>query len=91
MAYCEQQGLSRYVKFCGWKRDLPKVYADLDILALTSINEGTPVSIIEAMACSVPVISTHAGGVRELIAEYGLPIADCGMGSAECRIDNQGG
>ncbi|MCK4485431.1 MAG: glycosyltransferase family 4 protein [Desulfobacterales bacterium] len=69
MAYCEQQGLSRYVKFCGWKRDLPKVYADLDILALTSINEGTPVSIIEAMACSVPVISTHAGGVRELISD----------------------
>jgi glycosyltransferase involved in cell wall biosynthesis len=67
VTFCKQQGLSGYVKFCGWERDLPKVYADLDILCLTSINEGTPVSIIEAMASSVPVISTDAGGVRDLL------------------------
>lgn len=67
MAFCAQQELSDHVKFCGWRHDLPKVYADLDILCLTSINEGTPVSIIEAMASSVPVISTDAGGVRDLL------------------------
>jgi len=60
-------GISDHVIFCGWKRDLPRVYADLDVLALTSINEGTPVSIIEAMASSVPVIATDAGGVRDLL------------------------
>jgi glycosyltransferase involved in cell wall biosynthesis len=43
------------------------VYADLDILALTSINEGTPVSVIEAMASSVPVIATDAGGIKDLL------------------------
>jgi glycosyltransferase involved in cell wall biosynthesis len=69
--FSQQQGLSGYVRFCGWHRDLPKVYADLDILCLTSINEGTPVSIIEAMASSVPVISTDAGGVRDLL---GMPV-----------------
>lgn len=67
VAYCQRHGLSDDVLFCGWKRDLPSVYADLDILALTSVNEGTPVSIIEAMASSVPVISTDAGGVRDLL------------------------
>ena len=67
MSYSAALGLSDLVIFCGWARDLPKVYADLDILVLTSINEGTPVSIIEAMASSVPVISTDAGGVRDLI------------------------
>ncbi|MBW2172650.1 MAG: glycosyltransferase [Deltaproteobacteria bacterium] len=66
-AFCDEQGLSDHVQFCGWRRDLPKVYADLDILCMTSINEGTPVSIIEAMASSVPVISTDAGGVRDLL------------------------
>ena len=73
MAYCESAGggLSDHVKFCGWERDLAKVYANLDILCLTSINEGTPVSIIEAMASSVPVISTDAGGVRDLL---GAPV-----------------
>jgi len=67
MSYSAELGLSNHVIFCGWIRDLPEVYADLDVLVLTSINEGTPVSIIEAMASSVPVISTDAGGVLDLI------------------------
>ena len=67
MSYSAVLGLSNHVIFCGWIKDLPEVYADLDILVLTSKNEGTPVSIIEAMASSVPVISTDAGGVRDLI------------------------
>ncbi|NQU13898.1 MAG: glycosyltransferase [Desulfobacteraceae bacterium] len=67
MFYTEQKELSDHVIFLGWEIDLPRVYADLDILALTSINEGTPVSIIEAMASSVPVISTDAGGVQDLL------------------------
>jgi len=65
--YCKEIGISNYVRFCGWIRDVPSVYADLDILVLTSINEGTPVSIIEAMASYVPVISTDAGGVQDLL------------------------
>ncbi|MDY6879165.1 MAG: glycosyltransferase, partial [Thermodesulfobacteriota bacterium] len=40
--------LTEHVLFCGWQRDLPYIYADLDCVALTSLNEGTPVSIIEA-------------------------------------------
>ena len=48
-------------------KDVHIVYADLDILALASLNEGTPVSIIEAMASSVPVIATDAGGVKDLL------------------------
>jgi glycosyltransferase involved in cell wall biosynthesis len=93
--YCQQHGLSDYVKFCGWKRDLPKAYADLDILALTSINEGTPVSIIEAMASCVPVISTEAGGVRDLlgtpipvISQNGFQIFERGI---LCRQDDAEG
>jgi GT2 family glycosyltransferase/glycosyltransferase involved in cell wall biosynthesis len=65
--YVRQKVLSAYVRFCGWRRDLPEVYADLDILTLTSVNEGTPVSIIEAMAASTPVIATDAGGVFDLL------------------------
>lgn len=65
--YCQSHGLSDHVKFCGWIKDIESVYADLDVLALTSINEGTPVSIIEAMASSVPVIATDAGGVVDMI------------------------
>jgi GT2 family glycosyltransferase len=66
-AHAENLGLKNHVEFCGWRRDLPEVYADLDVLALTSINEGTPVSIIEAMASGTSIISTDAGGVRDLL------------------------
>ena len=77
-AYCERKGLADHVELCGWRRDLPEVYADLDILALTSLNEGTPVSIIEAMAASTPVIATDAGGVLDLLGprDGGPPSGD---------------
>jgi len=76
-AYCQQLGLSSHVRFCGWIKDVPLVYADLDVLALTSTNEGTPVSIIEAMASSVPVIATDAGGVQDLLGPPdGVPSSD---------------
>ena len=66
---CRLMGISRHVVFLGWIKDVSEVYADLDILALTSINEGTPVSIIEGMASSVPVVSTDAGGVNDLMGK----------------------
>jgi len=53
--------------FAGWQQDLPRVYADLDMLVLTSINEGTPVSLLEAMASATPFIATDVGGVRDLM------------------------
>lgn len=60
-------GLSDRVVFTGWRRDLPAVYADLDVLVISSHNEGTPVSIIEALAAGVPVASTAVGGVPDLL------------------------
>lgn len=64
---CRELGIEQDTVFCGWIREVPYVYADLDILALTSLNEGTPVSIIESMAAGVPVIATDAGGVKDLL------------------------
>lgn len=70
-AYCREKNLMRHVVFCGWIKEVSLVYADLDILALSSLNEGTPVSIIEAMASSVPVIATQVGGVLDLLGKPG--------------------
>ena len=72
-------GLVEKVVFTGWIRDLAPLYADLDVLALTSDNEGTPVAVIEAMAAGVPVVATDVGGVRELIGECRMRSAECGM------------
>ena len=65
--YAFEKGLKDQVIFYGWEKNIPMIYADLDILALTSLNEGTPVSIIEAMAASVPVITTGVGGIKDLL------------------------
>lgn len=65
--YSSKSGLSKYVDFLGWQKDLAEIYSDLDVVALTSMNEGTPVSLIEAMAGARPVVATDVGGVRDLV------------------------
>lgn len=62
-------GIRESIVFTGWVEDLPSMYADLDILALTSLNEGTPLSVIEAMSSRVPIVATDVGGVCDLIGE----------------------
>ena len=55
------------VHFLGWRDDLPDLYAGLDIVTLTSRNEGTPVALIEAMAAGRSVVSTDVGGVADVV------------------------
>lgn len=62
-------GLQDAVTFAGWQRDLPLVYADLAAVVISSDNEGTPASLIEAMASGCPVISTSVGGVPDIISD----------------------
>lgn len=60
-------GLSSRVTFTGWRHDLSRIYADLDVLVSCSKSEGTPFAIIEAMAAGCPVVATAVGGVPDLI------------------------
>ncbi|MCC7418303.1 MAG: glycosyltransferase [Acidobacteria bacterium] len=62
-------GIAERVRFLGWRRDLPAVYAASDVVAVTSDNEGTPVALIEAMASGVPGVSTDVGGVADLVRD----------------------
>jgi glycosyltransferase involved in cell wall biosynthesis len=85
------RGLTDRVVFAGWRSDLPNVYAAIDIVALTSRNEGTPVTLIEAMAAGRPVVATDVGGVADLV-EHGtngllVPAGDMRMfGEALARL-----
>ncbi len=56
-------------RFLGWVRDLPSLYASLDVVVLTSRHEGTPVSLIEAGAARVPVVATRVGGVADVVVD----------------------
>ena len=63
-------GLNHCVDFLGWQRELEPIYADLNLVVLSSLNEGTPVSLIEAMAAGLSVVATRVGGVPDLV-EHG--------------------
>ncbi|HJO18404.1 MAG TPA: glycosyltransferase family 4 protein [Vicinamibacterales bacterium] len=63
----ERLGLRDRVLFLGWRQDLDRVLADLDLVVLTSRNEGSPVCLIEAMAAARPVVATRVGGVADVV------------------------
>lgn len=65
--YSNKLGIKSRVDFLGWQRDLAGIYSGLDIVALSSLNEGTPVSLIEAMAAGRAVVATDVGGVKDLL------------------------
>jgi glycosyltransferase involved in cell wall biosynthesis len=66
-SYAASLGIVDHVRMLGWRRDLPVIYGATDVFLLTSRNEGTPVALIEAMASSVPGVSTNVGGVKDVI------------------------
>ncbi len=57
------------ITFTSWIEDIASLNHAMDIICLTSKNEGTPVSLIEAQAAGVPVISTDVGGVRDIVLD----------------------
>jgi len=61
------RGLSGKVHFAGWISNPADIYSNIDILLLTSKNEGTPVAVIEAMFFKKPVIASAVGGVLDII------------------------
>ncbi|MBC7687649.1 MAG: glycosyltransferase [Aquabacterium sp.] len=65
--YVTTPKLKTDVVVTSWEKEIDQVLAGLDIVALTSYNEGTPVSLIEAQAAFKPVVSTSVGGVRDVI------------------------
>jgi glycosyltransferase involved in cell wall biosynthesis len=56
----------RNVRLLGWRRDMELIWSAADVALLTSRNEGTPTTLIEAMAAGRPFVSTNVGAVRDL-------------------------
>jgi glycosyltransferase involved in cell wall biosynthesis len=61
--------LGAQVRLEGAIDDMPAAYASFDIVVSTSLSEGTPLAILEAMSCGLPVVATFVGGVRELVCQ----------------------
>ena len=55
--------------FTSWIKEIDEVNSGMDIICLTSLNEGTPVSLIEAQANGKPIVSTKTGGIKNIVLE----------------------
>lgn len=62
-------GLARRVRLLGHRDDVPALVAAADLFVLPSLNEGLPLSVMEAMAAGIPVIATDAGGTSEIVRD----------------------
>lgn len=78
-----QLGLKGKVSFTGYRRDTVRIYAALDLVVLSSFNEGLPVTLIEALAAGCYVVATHVGGVLDLVntERLGLVVAPGDVGA----------
>jgi glycosyltransferase involved in cell wall biosynthesis len=83
-------GIAERVNFLGYRRDLPSIAAATDIAVLSSANEGTPVSLIEAAAAGVPAVASRVGGVPDVVTPAGGILFESGdadaLGGALSRL-----
>lgn len=61
--------LEKCVILTGWRRDVYRILSATDIFVLTSLWEGLPITVLEAVASSIPVVATHTGGIAEVIID----------------------
>ena len=62
-------GVSRRCRFAGYQDDVGRFYKAIDVLLLPSANEGTPVSVIEALAAGRPAVATRVGGTPDVVRD----------------------
>lgn len=84
----ESQDISQVVEFCGWRSDVSQLMNAADVFVSTSLWEGQPVAIQEALAHSLPVIATDVGGTSTVLAGSGIlvPRADVHLSDAVSKI-----
>lgn len=64
-AFTQELNLTNRVRFLGPVSNTAQFYSELDVFVLSSLNEGLPLAVLEAMAAGLPVVATRAGGVEE--------------------------
>ncbi|HQZ37446.1 MAG TPA: glycosyltransferase [Vicinamibacterales bacterium] len=66
---CQTSGLSGVVRFMGFRQNIHDYLRRLDLLAMPSLHEGLPYTLLEAMSLGVPIVATRVGGLAEIIED----------------------
>jgi glycosyltransferase involved in cell wall biosynthesis len=78
----QRLGLADQVEFLGYRYDVPELTAAADVVVLSSVKEGIPRSLMQAMAVGVPVVATDVKGTREVVVDgetgFLVPLDDAG-------------
>ena len=95
LALIDELGVGGHFRFAGFHSNPAELYHEGDVFALSSISEGFPFSVIEAMACERPVVATDVGGVKEaLVGGIGIVVPPRGFeplgeGLADLLLDDE--
>lgn len=68
-AQVRREGLASRVLFTGSRDDVQRLLPAFDVFVLSSLHEGLPIALLEAMAAGLPVVATHVGGVPEAMTD----------------------
>lgn len=81
--YINEKDLPAFISLIGFRKDIPEILPEVDVFLFTSKEEGLGTSVLDALACGVPVVATNAGGIPEMIKHQhnGLlaPVGDSGL------------
>lgn len=69
MKLSQEQGLEPYVRWLGWRSDVPRILAAADVYCQPSRAEGMGLAILEAMSAELPIIATNVGGIPESVSQ----------------------
>lgn len=69
LEYIKLQKLENFIFFTGFRNNVADLLSEFDVLLMTSISEGLPLTIYEAFASKIPVVTTNAGGIAEVVIE----------------------
>ena len=76
--------------FLGIRRDVPDLLPGLDVACLSSVHEGVPITLIEAMAAGLPIVATDCGSVRDIVEDgeqgFVVPVGDAENFADRLRI-----
>ncbi len=88
--YCETAGISKKVIWTGLLDDVASIYQAMDVFVLSSLTEGVPLTLLEAMASQVPVVATNVGGIPEIINDNvdGLLVTSDDVEDLSTKIDD---